>query len=55
MVNHPTETGIRLSDGLCKMQERPPDLELLKRLARERYEDWSQSQPEPGAIADGGV
>jgi HEAT repeat protein len=38
------ETRIRLSDGLCKMQERPPDLDLLRRLAREMYEDWSKSQ-----------
>ena len=39
------ETRIRLSnDGLCKMRERPPDLERLKRLAHEMYENWSKSQ-----------
>lgn len=48
------ETRIRLSDGLCKMRERPPDLDLLKRRARETYEDWSKRQAEQGAAADGG-
>ena len=42
------ETRIRLPDGLCKMQEHPPDVDLLKRLAHEMYEDWSKSHPEPG-------
>jgi HEAT repeat protein len=48
------ETRIRFSDGLCKMQERPPDLELLKRLARETYEDWSKRQAERVAAPDSG-
>jgi len=39
------ETRIRLSDGLCKMRERPPDLERLKQIARETFADWSKSQP----------
>jgi len=39
------ETRIRLSDGLCKMRARPPDLERLKQIARETYADWSKSQP----------
>jgi HEAT repeat protein len=48
------ETRIRFPDGLCKMQERPPDLERLKRLARETYEEWSKRQAEADAAADGG-
>jgi hypothetical protein len=48
------ETRIRLSDGLCTMRGRPPDLERLKRLAREAYEGWSKSQADRGAAADGG-
>ena len=43
------ETRIRFSDGLCKMQQRPPDLERLKRLARETYVDWSKRHAEPDA------
>ena len=49
------ETRVRLPDGLRKMRGRPPDLELLKRLARETHEDWwSGREDEPGAAADGG-
>jgi hypothetical protein len=48
------ETRIRLPDGLCKMAEYPPDLERLKQIARKTYADWSKSQTEPGAAADGG-
>src|SRR5262249_26693131 len=48
------ETRIRLSKGLYKMRERPPDLERLKRIARETYRDWSKRQAEQGAGADGG-
>jgi HEAT repeat protein len=40
------EMRIRLSEGLCKMRAHPPDLERLKRIARETYEDWSKSQAE---------
>jgi hypothetical protein len=39
------ETRLRLSNGLCKMRERPPDLERLKRIARESYADWWKFQP----------
>ena len=49
------ETRIRLSEGLCKMRECPPDLERLKRLAHESYAKWSKSQAEPPAAADGGA
>jgi hypothetical protein len=35
------------------MTGRPPDIEKLKRIARETYDDWSKSQPDPGAAADG--
>ena len=49
------ETRIRLSEGLCKMRECPPDLERLKRRAHETYANWSKSQAEPGASADGGA
>ena len=38
------ETRIRLADGLCKMQERPPDVERLKQLARETFDAWSNRQ-----------
>jgi HEAT repeat protein len=39
------ETRIRLSDdGLCKMQERPPDLEQLKQIAQKAYADWSKRE-----------
>ena len=48
------ETRIRLADGLCKMQDRPPDVERLKRLARESYDDWSKRQAEPDSAAGGG-
>jgi HEAT repeat protein len=37
------ETRIRLSEGLSKLPEGPPDLERLKRIARQTYEDWSKS------------
>lgn len=42
------ETRIRLSEGLCKMQQRPPDLERLKQRAHEMYEHWATSQAEQG-------
>jgi hypothetical protein len=48
------EIRIRLSERLCKMWEHPPDLERLKRIACETYADWSKSQVEQGAAADGG-
>jgi HEAT repeat protein len=45
------ETRIRLSSGLSKMAGRPPDIETLKRTARELFDDWSKSQAEPGSAS----
>jgi hypothetical protein len=46
------ETRIRLSSGLCTMPGRPPNIENLKRMARETYNDWSKSQAEPSTVPD---
>ncbi len=48
------ETRIRQPDGLCMMRRGEPDLGLLRRLAVERFEHWSNGRDEPGASADGG-
>jgi HEAT repeat protein len=45
------ETRIRVSDGLYKMQSRPADLELLKQLARARYEEWCSCHGRSGDTA----
>jgi HEAT repeat protein len=35
------ETRIRLGGGLCRMAERKPDLDRLRQLAKELFEQWS--------------
>ena len=35
------ETRIKVSETLRKMRPEPPDLDLLKRLAQQRYKEWS--------------
>jgi HEAT repeat protein len=47
------ETRIRLPNGMCTMRRGEPDLDLLRRLAVERFEQWTRSRAEPGATADG--
>lgn len=48
------ETRIRLPSGMCTMRRGEPDLDLLRRLAVERFEQWSTGGAAPGAPADGG-
>ena len=48
------ETRIRLPNGMCTMRPGKPDLERLKRIARETYGGWSKSQAERGAAVEGG-
>jgi len=43
------ETRIRLDGGLCRMAEREPDLDRLRRLAEELFQQWSSSRAEPPA------
>jgi len=35
------ETRIKVSKTLCRMREGEPDLNRLRRLAEERYQQWS--------------
>ena len=46
------ETRLRFGD-FCRMLDREPDLDRLRRLAEERYRHW-KAAAEPGAAADGG-
>lgn len=36
-----SETRLKLSSTLCQMQPAKPDLDRLRRLARERYQQWT--------------
>ena len=38
------ETRIKVSQTLCKMREGEPDLDRLRRLANERYQQWSDGR-----------
>jgi HEAT repeat protein len=38
------ETRIHLGDGLCRMAEWPADLDRLRRLAQELFQQWSASR-----------
>jgi hypothetical protein len=46
------ETRIRVSPTLCKMRPGRPDLDRLRRLAEERYQQWASECAEHGAAAD---
>jgi HEAT repeat protein len=48
------ETRIKLSKSLCTMRPGKPDLDVLRHLATERYQEWSAARAEPDAAADGG-
>jgi hypothetical protein len=48
------ETRIRVSQTTCKMRPGRPDLERLRRLAEERYQQWSSGQLNPSVEADRG-
>jgi HEAT repeat protein len=43
------ETRLRLDGSLCRMAEREPDLDRLRRLAEELFQQWSGSRAEPAA------
>ena len=42
------ETRIRVSPTLCKMRPGMPDLDQLRRLAEERYQEWSRGYGNTG-------
>ena len=46
------ETRIKLPNGNITMRSGKPDLDLLRRLAAERFRQWSSGRAEPGAAAD---
>jgi HEAT repeat protein len=48
------ETRIKLSGSLCTMRPGKPDLDLLRQMATERYQQWCAASAELGAPADGG-
>jgi hypothetical protein len=48
------ETRIRLPNGNYTLRRGKPDLDLLRRLAALRFQQWSSGRAEPGAAADGG-
>jgi HEAT repeat protein len=43
------ETRIKLAGSLCTIRAGKPDLDLLRQMATERYQQWSRAGAEPGA------
>jgi HEAT repeat protein len=46
------ETRVRVSGSLCRMRMGEPDLDLLRRLALERFQQWLAGRVEQPASAD---